>query len=136
LTDQKAVKKLTRNQTKLVINEVSSKAMSALLYVGNTRDSRAQAKLTMECLMESFVKLGFIHDYRIICDESNNPPEVIHQEKVGLDVYFLFKKSSNWIQLESKAQAKPMVEPKLQVVPEIPADTNFEMIKKGATNGT
>ncbi len=62
----------TRKELKTIINEVSSKAMSVVLYEKNSKASRHGAKNTLDCLMEALKTLEHINDYRVVCDESNN----------------------------------------------------------------
>ena len=115
-----------RKNVKLIVNQVSGKAMSAGLFDGNTNTNRKVAKLTLECLLESFVELGYVFDYRIICDESNNTDEVLRLEQFALDVYFKFKKSSIWVKHEGIAQSKPVVD-KVDPAASIPTNTVVEL---------
>ena len=99
-----------RKNIRLIINQVTGKAMSAGLYDGNDHTTRKRSKLTMECIMEAFVDLGYVHDYRVVCDDSNNSDEVVRLEQFAIDVYFKFKKSSIWVKHEGLAQTKPLVD--------------------------
>ena len=113
----------TRKELKTIINEVSSKAMSVVLYEKNSKASRHGAKNTLDCLMEALVTLEHINDYRVICDESNNDDEVVRMDKVALDVYFKFSENGKWTKFEGEAQRSPLV---------IPTETKVEMIKRRA----
>ncbi len=126
----------TRVEIKEIIKAVSAKAMSAGLYDDNTHKSRGKATLTMECLLEGFVNLEYINDYRICCDDSNNTDEVVRLKQFALDVYFKFKKSSKWVKHEGLAQAKPLIpkyEPNSDLenpADSIPVDTVVELKPK------
>lgn len=113
----------TRKETKAIINEVSSKAMSVVLYEKNSMATRHGAKNTLDCLMEALKTLEYVNDYRVICDESNNDDEIVRMDKVALDVYFKFSENGKWVKFEGLAERNKMA---------IPQETKVEMIKRRA----
>jgi len=111
----------TRKETKAIINEVSSKAMSVVLYEKNSMTSRHGAKNTLDCLMEALKKLEHVNDYRVVCDESNNDDEIVRMDKVALDVYFRFSENGKWVKFEGLAERNKMA---------LPQETKVELIRK------
>ena len=111
----------TRKEIKAIINEVSSKAMSVVLYEKNSMTSRHGARNTLDCLMEALKKLEQLNDYRVVCDESNNDDEIVRMDKVALDVYFKFSQNGKWVKFEGLAERNKLA---------IPKETNVEMMKR------
>jgi len=113
----------TRKEIKAIINEVSSKAMSVVLYEKNSKASRHGATNTLDCLMEALKTLEHVNEYRVVCDHTNNDDEMMRMDKVALDVYFKFSESGKWVQFEGLAERNALA---------IPQETKVEMIKRRA----
>ena len=59
----------------------------------------------IEYCLEPFKTKGVITDYKIVCDETNNIPELIDKNGFATDVYIKPTKAVNYIQLNTLISA-------------------------------
>jgi len=83
----------------IVLEKSISKAARSALFEFNDEFTRAQFVNLVEPFLRTVQGRRGIYDYRVVCDESNNTPEVIDRNEFVGDIYVKPAKSINFIQL-------------------------------------
>ena len=83
----------------IVLEKAISKASRASLFEFNDEFTRAQFVNLVEPFLRLVQGRRGIYDFRVVCDESNNSPEVIDRNEFVGDIYIKPAKSINYIQL-------------------------------------
>lgn len=81
------------------IREFISKAAKYTLFEFNDDFTRTQLRNWIEPYLKGCKTEGKIHDYRVICDETNNTDAVIDRNEFVGDIYIQPKKNVSFIQL-------------------------------------
>lgn len=83
----------------IVLEKSISNAAKSLLFEFNDEFTRAQFRNLVEPFLREVQGRRGIYDFKVVCDESNNPPEVIDSNRFVGDIYVKPAKSINYIQL-------------------------------------
>lgn len=83
----------------IVLEKSISQAARSALFEFNDEFTRAQFVNLVEPFLRTVQGRRGIYDYRVVCDESNNTPEVIDRNEFVGDIYVKPAKSINFIQL-------------------------------------
>jgi phage tail sheath protein FI len=83
----------------IVLEKSIAKASRSALFDFNDEFTRAQFVNLVEPFLRTVQGRRGIYDYRVVCDESNNTPEVIDRNEFVGDIYVKAAKSINFIQL-------------------------------------
>jgi phage tail sheath protein FI len=69
------------------------------LFEYNDATLRKSFRDWIEYCADQYVENGSITEYKVVCDETNNPPSVIENNEFVADVYVKPKKAAKYIQL-------------------------------------
>lgn len=83
----------------IVLEKSISKAARSSLFEFNDEFTRAQFVNLVEPFLRNVQGRRGIYDFRVVCDESNNTPEVVDRNEFVGDIYIKPAKSINFIQL-------------------------------------
>lgn len=83
----------------LVLEKTIAKASRSTLFEFNDEFTRAQFVNLVEPFLRDIQGRRGIYDYRVVCDTTNNTPEVIDQNQFVGDIYIKPARSINFIQL-------------------------------------
>lgn len=83
----------------IVLEKSISTAARFTLFEFNDAFTREQFRNLVEPFLRSVKARRGIYDYRVVCDESNNPPDVIDANNFIGDIYIKPSRSINTIQL-------------------------------------
>lgn len=83
----------------IVLEKAISLAAQSTLFEFNDAFTRAQFKNLIEPFLREVQGRRGITDFRVVCDESNNTPEVIDRNEFVGDIYIKPVRSINFIQL-------------------------------------
>lgn len=83
----------------IVLEKSIARAARSSLFEFNDEFTRAQFVNLVEPFLRTVQGRRGIYDYRVVCDESNNTPEVIDRNEFVGDIYVKPAKSINFIQL-------------------------------------
>jgi len=83
----------------IVLEKSIAKASRSSLFEFNDEFTRAQFVNLVEPFLRTVQGRRGIYDYRVVCDETNNTPEVIDRNEFVGDIYVKPAKSINFIQL-------------------------------------
>lgn len=83
----------------ITIERVISRAAKNLLFEMNNEFTRTQFLNIVEPYLRNVQGRQGIYDYRVVCDETNNTPEVIDANQFVGDIYVKPARSINYIQL-------------------------------------
>lgn len=83
----------------IVLEKSIAKAARASLFEFNDEFTRAQFVNLVEPFLRTVQGRRGVYDYRVVCDETNNTPEVIDRNEFVGDIYVKPAKSINFIQL-------------------------------------
>ena len=81
------------------IKNVCSELAEQTLFEFNDEITRTNFFEDAGLFLENLVDEEKIYDYRIRCDETNNPPEVVDNSQFVADIYIKPSKKTNYIQL-------------------------------------
>lgn len=83
----------------IVLEKAIAKASKYLLFEFNDQFTRAQFKQLVEPYLREVQGRRGIQDFRVVCDETNNTPQVIDSNGFVGDIYIKPNRSINFIQL-------------------------------------
>jgi hypothetical protein len=83
----------------IVLEKVISRASRSSLFEFNDEFTRAQFVALVEPFLRDVQGRRGIYDFRVVCDESNNTPQVIDANQFVGDIYIKPARSVNFIQL-------------------------------------
>lgn len=83
----------------IVLEKAIATAAKYTLFEFNDEFTRAQFKNLVEPFLRDVKGRRGIYDFRVVCDETNNTPEVIDRNEFVGDIYIKPAKSINFIQL-------------------------------------
>lgn len=83
----------------IVLEKSIATAAESTLFEFNDEFTRAQFKNMVEPFLRDVQGRRGIYDFRVVCDETNNTPEVIDSNRFVGDIYIKPAKSINFIQL-------------------------------------
>jgi hypothetical protein len=83
----------------IVLEKAISRASRASLFEFNDEFTRAQFVNLVEPFLRDIKGRRGIYDYRVVCDTTNNTPEVIDRNEFVGDIYIKPARSINFIQL-------------------------------------
>jgi hypothetical protein len=83
----------------MILEKTISRAAKASLFEFNDEFTRSQFVSIVDPYLRSVMAGRGIYDYRVICDERNNPPDLIDRNEFVGDIYIKPSKSINFIQL-------------------------------------
>ena len=69
-------KEIVNNEIKTILSE----------YIGDYNDHNTRGYIINK-VVETIVKSDIYKDYLVVCDERNNPPSIIDQNKLALDLF-------------------------------------------------
>ena len=83
----------------IVLEKAISNASRALLFEFNDEFTRAQFRNLIEPYLRDVLGRRGIYDFKVVCDETNNTPQVIDSNRFVGDIYIKPARSINYIQL-------------------------------------
>ena len=83
----------------IVLEKAITKASRSSLFEFNDAFTRSQFVALVDPFLRTVQGRRGIYNYKIVCDESNNPPAIIDQNQFVGDIYIQSAKSVNFIQL-------------------------------------
>ena len=83
----------------IVLEKAIAKAAKYSLFEFNDEFTRAQFVALVEPYLRDIKGRRGIYDFRVVCDESNNTPEVVDRNEFVGDIYIKPARSINFIQL-------------------------------------
>jgi phage tail sheath protein FI len=83
----------------VVLEKAISRASKASLFEFNDEFTRAQFVSLVEPFLRTVQGRRGIYDYRVVCDETNNTPDIIDRQEFVGDIYIKPARSINFIQL-------------------------------------
>jgi phage tail sheath protein FI len=83
----------------IVLEKAISTAAKFTLFEFNDEFTRAQFRNLVEPFLRDVQGRRGIYDFRVVCDETNNTPEVIDRNEFVGDIYVKPARSINFIQL-------------------------------------
>ena len=83
----------------IVLEKTVSQAAKSFLFEFNDEFTRAQFRNLVEPFLRDVQGRRGIYDFRVVCDESNNTPQIIDSNRFVGDIYIKPARSINFIQL-------------------------------------
>jgi phage tail sheath protein FI len=83
----------------IVLEKAISTAAKFTLFEFNDAFTRAQFRNLVEPFLRDVQGRRGIFDFRVVCDETNNTPEIIDRNEFVGDIYIKPARSINFIQL-------------------------------------
>ena len=83
----------------IVLEKAISNAAKSFLFEFNDEFTRTQFRNLVEPFLRDIQGRRGIYDFKVVCDETNNTPEVVDSNKFVGDIYIKPARSINYIQL-------------------------------------
>jgi phage tail sheath protein FI len=99
LTRPSAFDRINVRRLFIVLEKAISRAAKASLFEFNDEFTRAQFINLVEPFLRLVQGRRGIYDFRVVCDETNNSPEVVDRNEFIGDIYIKPAKAINYIQL-------------------------------------
>jgi phage tail sheath protein FI len=99
LTKPSAFDRINVRRLFIVLEKAISTAAKYTLFEFNDAFTRSQFKALVEPFLRDVQGRRGITDFRVICDETNNTPEVVDRNEFVGDIYIKPARSINFIQL-------------------------------------
>ena len=96
------------NVTRMVIYIETSlrEASKWHLFEQNTAYKRAQITMQFEAWLDSLKSSGGLYDYKVVCDDTNNTPEIIMNNQMWVDVFIQPEYAAEFIKLNTILQRR------------------------------
>jgi hypothetical protein len=78
------------------------------LFELNDSEGRENFIEEVGAYLEALVERKALYDWRIVCDDTNNPPEIVEKDMFVADLYLKPTNSINFIQLNFIATRTPV----------------------------
>jgi len=72
--------------------------LNQFIFENNNQLTRARVTSLIESFMDGVLAGGGVYDYTLVCDESNNTPDVIDKNQLNVDLYLQPTKTAEFIQ--------------------------------------
>lgn len=92
----------------MMIQEQINQAVQVHMFEFNDPTMRKLFVDYMSPLMDEYVNRRLIEDYTIVCDESNNTPDLIDRNGFRTDLYIRPTKAVNYIHLSAEVGRTPV----------------------------
>lgn len=69
----------------LVYQQIASEIQSAALYEMNCSRTWQMVKTRVETLVEPLIPLGYLEEFHVLCNDTNNTPDTIEANEFHLD---------------------------------------------------
>ena len=99
LTKSSAFDRINVRRLFIVLEKAISTAAKYSLFEFNDAFTRAQFRSLVEPFLRDVQARRGVFDYKVVCDEKNNTPEVIDSNRFVADIYIKPNRSINFIQL-------------------------------------
>lgn len=99
LTKPSAFDRLNVRRLFIYLEDTISEAAKYLLFELNNASTRSYAVNVFDPILRNVAGLGGIYAYKVICDETNNTPDIIDQNRLIVDIYVSPAKSIDFITL-------------------------------------
>ena len=83
----------------IVLEKAISTAAKSFLFEFNDEFTRTQFRNLVEPFLRDVQGRRGIYDFKVVCDETNNTPEIVDTNKFIGDIYIKPARSINYIQL-------------------------------------
>jgi len=99
LTKPSAFDRLNVRRLFIYLETTISEAVKYLLFELNNASTRSYAASMVDPILRNICGEGGIYSYRVVCDESNNPADIIDNNQLVMDIYVSPAKSIDFISL-------------------------------------
>jgi phage tail sheath protein FI len=97
--------------------------LNAYLFEANDELTRNSITATAKHYLSDYVNNRIIHDYKVVCDETNNPPEDIDRGRLTTDVYIQPQRSVEYTIVRAVIQPQGA---EFEYTPEVTFETEEE----------
>lgn len=87
LNKPSAFDRLNVRRTFIYLEKATNSVMKYFVFEPNTYITRSRIVNTLKPIYENAKALSGIYDYKIVCDERNNPPAAIDENRLVVDIY-------------------------------------------------
>ena len=84
----------------ILLEKSIAKMANSFLFEFNDAFSRSRFVATVEPFLRDIQGRGGVQDFAVVCDQSNNPPDVVDRNEFRGDIYVKPSRSINFIQLQ------------------------------------
>ncbi len=99
LTKPSAFDRINVRRLFIVLQKAISRSAKYQLFDLNDTQSRAQFRSTVEPFLRDVKGRRGIYEFKVVCDETNNTPEVIDNNRFAASIFISPAKSINYIEL-------------------------------------
>lgn len=96
-----ALSRVNVRRLMIVVEKSTSAALYAVAFENNNSFTRQRVKELIDSFMRRIKARQGVYDYRVICDETNNPANVIDANELHVDVYMQPQRTAEFIQLQT-----------------------------------
>lgn len=85
----------------LVLEKSMASALKYTLFEPNDPFTRSQVVQMLSSFLQDVMNRRGLYDFKVVCDETNNPPVVIDRNELHVDVYLKPVRAAEFIRLQS-----------------------------------
>ena len=100
-----ALDRINVARTIIYIETVLRDAARFHLFENNTAYERLQVEMQFGTFLQQILAADGIQQYKVVCDESNNPPSVINNNQMVIDIYIIPSYTAEVIHLNTYVMA-------------------------------
>ena len=97
--DESAFDRINVRRLFIILEKAIAEAAKSTLFEFNDAFTRAQFKNLIEPFLRDVQGRRGIYDFKVVCDETNNTPQIIDTNQFVGDIYIKPARSINYIQL-------------------------------------
>lgn len=99
LATPSALDRMNTRRLILLIQDRMREAIEDCMFEFNDAELRSNFRAWMTTVLDLYGPKAMLEDYKVVCDESNNTPELIDRNEFTADIYIKPTKALNFIKL-------------------------------------
>jgi phage tail sheath protein FI len=85
----------------IVVEKSVAAALRYTLFELNNEFTRLQVTQMINQFMRGIQARNGVYDFKVVCDSSNNTPDIIDQQQMNVDIYLKPQQSAEFIKLQT-----------------------------------
>lgn len=102
--------RVSRSKVVTFCKQAEQAILGSKVFDPNDDTTRNDVDDEMTAILNNLMDRGLLNDFAVVCDETNNPPELIDEHKLNLDVAIQLEEDVEFLYLPAAIQAAPAPE--------------------------
>jgi translation elongation factor EF-Ts len=91
---------VNEDTVRFFVNEGVYKITQAFIYESNKGENRQLITKLISGVLDSFKEAGVLYDYKVVCDHTNNTPQVINNNELRVAVAYKLSEAKEYMMVD------------------------------------